>query len=80
MSGKIRIGQLRLSVPRTRAMNSIPAARTLAKSVAACLAAALACSPAAEPRTVRSLQVRVPSARSSAADIARAIRKSLEGG
>ena len=80
MSGKIRIGQLRLSVPRTRALNSIPAAQTLARSVAAGLAAALARSPKAERGALRSVTVQVPGARSSAAGIARAIRKTLEGG
>jgi hypothetical protein len=79
-SGKIRIGQLRLSVPRTRALNSIPAAQNLAKSVAAALTAVLADAPAASPRVVPKLWVRVPGARSGAPDIARAIRKSLERG
>jgi hypothetical protein len=82
MSTRIRIGQLRLAIPGTRA--AAAAAPALAKSVAAQLgaqlAAALADVPDAERRTLRSLRVRLPRARSSAADIARAIRKSLEEG
>jgi hypothetical protein len=80
MSARIRIGQLRLAIPRSRAPGTGPSVQALAKSVAAQLAAALAGTPDGERRDRRSLSVQLPLARSSAADIARAIRKSLEEG